>query len=722
MGVTLPSVTGGAPPVAVFLVGITFAAWRGGRRPALAATALATVVAAIFFGAGEGSPVPQDVRVTLMAAVGVAISLLAGSLHAARAALRQENARLHSFIAQLPAGVIVFDAQGRVVHTNDRVREILRHDPMSRVDEAWQLFDENGERIAPRDYAAARALRGETVTRWHVRYVRGDGTGTWLETSAVPFIEGGRVTGGITMFVDVGREKALALELDESRSRLELALQGANSGWFEWDVRERKSVWSPELEMMYGMAPGSYTGRHEEWRSRVHPEDVERAERDIEASLESGEFASEWRVVLPNGTVRHVFGQGRVWMDAEGRPLRMAGINMDVTAQREAEARVRAAETRLEIALEAARMGRWHLDLRTGRMEASATCRANFGRLTHETLSYEDVVAAVHPEDRASMQESVRRALEEKSDYAAEYRVIWPDGTERWIAARGRAQYDAAGAPVMMDGVTIDFTGRKRLEEELRRKTATLEEASGRKDRFLAVLGHELRNPLAPMRNAIEILRMRGADAAVRDASVGVLERQIAQATRLVEELLDVSRIAQGKIRLQPAPVPLARIMDDAVEASEPLIRARKHSLTVVGPPADAVIDADAPRLVQVLGNLLNNAAKYTDPGGQIVFSAHVSAGCAILSVRDNGIGIPRNKLVSIFEVFSQIDDVLDRSLGGLGLGLNVASRLVEMHGGTIAAHSDGPGRGSLFTVTLPLRFAPSSRAPAASPVRDAAD
>jgi signal transduction histidine kinase len=282
---------------------------------------------------------------------------------------------------------------------------------------------------------------------------------------------------------------------------------------------------------------------------------------------------------------------------------------------------------------------------------------------------------------------------------------VWPDGTVRWIADRGRATFDAQGQPLQMDGVTIDFTGRKRLEEELHDLTRDLRDADRRKDQFLAVLGHELRNPLAPLRNALAILRMNGTDATTRERSLAVMERQMAQVTSLVDELLDVSRIAQGKLRLEKQEVRLSELVEQAAESAEPLVAKRRHRLRVVAAQGDTWLVVDRARIGQVLANLLNNAAKYTEEGGDIELRAEIAGGVAVLAVKDNGIGIPHEAQARIFEPFSQVEGALDRSAGGLGLGLNVARRLVEMHGGTIGVHSDGPGAGSTFTVTLPVRL-----------------
>jgi PAS domain S-box-containing protein len=571
-------VSHGPPPVMVLLVAVAFAAWQGGRGPAFLATALSVVIAHVFFandGAARGLAA-DETRFLLMTIVAISIALLAGSLHAARAAQRVETARLRSFIEHLPAGFVVFDAQGRVVHSNQRAHEILGFPDLSGLRRTWSVFDPEGRAIAPEDLATSRALRGERTVARPMRYVRPDGADAWLEVSSVPIHEGGSIAGALTM-------------------------------------------------------------------------------------------------------------------------------TLDVTERYNAQAKLSAAERRLEIALEAARMGRWHLDLATGHMDCSATCKANFGRLPHEKFDYDDVVATVHPDDRASMQQAVRRAIEERREYATEYRVVWPDGTVRWIAVRGRATFDEQGHARVMDGVTIDFTGRKRLEQELRETTLLLQDADRRKDQFLAVLGHELRNPLAPMRNAMMLMRMQGGDEGVRANALAVMERQMTQLMGLVDELLDVSRIAQGKVRLERQAVPLAHLVRDAAEAADPLMRKRRHAFHVVQPPGDVVLHVDRVRIVQVLTNLLNNAAKYTADQGEIELGAEVAGGVVAITVRDNGMGIAPESQAKIFDLFSQVDASLHRAEGGLGLGLNVARRLVEMHDGAITVHSEGIGRGSIFTVTLPV-------------------
>ena len=235
---------------------------------------------------------------------------------------------------------------------------------------------------------------------------------------------------------------------------------------------------------------------------------------------------------------------------------------------------------------------------------------------------------------------------------------------------------------------------------ELVRARGAAESASQAKDEFLAMLGHELRNPLAPILTALQLMRLKGIDAA--EAERTVIERQVKHVVGLVEDLLDVSRITRGRIDIKKEHVELSEIVTRAIEMASPLLEQHRHELTVAVPRSGLVIDGDRGRLAQVVANLLTNAAKYTDAGGKIAIDARAQDGDVVLTVRDNGIGIDRTILPRIFELFAQERQALDRSKGGLGLGLSIVRSFVQLHGGTVAAESEGPGRGSSFTVRLP--------------------
>jgi signal transduction histidine kinase/CheY-like chemotaxis protein len=267
---------------------------------------------------------------------------------------------------------------------------------------------------------------------------------------------------------------------------------------------------------------------------------------------------------------------------------------------------------------------------------------------------------------------------------------------------------DAGGRIIGASKIARDITDRKRAEEENARLLADLKEADRRKDEFLAVLAHELRNPLAPIRNAVEIMRAQGPSLPEVQWARDVIDRQIEHMTRLIDDLLDVSRITRGKIELRTERIELGAAMNQAVEAARSLVQCKQHELTLALPPQPIYVNADRTRLAQILGNLLNNACKFMDHGGRIWLTVNREGEQAVIRVKDKGIGIAAEQLPRIFNMFAQLDTSLQRSQSGLGIGLALARQLVELHGGTIEAFSDGPCKGSEFVVRLPVAEAPS--------------
>jgi signal transduction histidine kinase/PAS domain-containing protein len=269
-------------------------------------------------------------------------------------------------------------------------------------------------------------------------------------------------------------------------------------------------------------------------------------------------------------------------------------------------------------------------------------------------------------------------------------------GALTFMTAESGRVYDATDL-----AAAEDLAHRTVIAIENARLLSALKESDCRKDEFLAILAHELRNPLAPIRNAVQIYRAKGPSVPELQWATDVIDRQVHQMTRLVDDLLDVSRITTGKIELRKERVELAVVVNSAVEASRPLIEKWGHGLTVTIPPQPIQIEVDPTRMAQVLSNLLNNAAKYMDQGGRIWVIAERQSGHVLIRVKDTGIGIPTETLLRIFDMFTQVDRSSERSEGGLGIGLTLVQRLVEMHGGTVEARSDGPEKGSEFVVRL---------------------
>jgi signal transduction histidine kinase/CheY-like chemotaxis protein len=312
----------------------------------------------------------------------------------------------------------------------------------------------------------------------------------------------------------------------------------------------------------------------------------------------------------------------------------------------------------------------------------------------------------MHPDDHAAAQRALRGHLSQDLPYQVEARLRLKSGEWRWFLITGMARKDASGRAFRMAGSVIDVTDRKGAEQ-------VLQEANRAKDEFLATLAHELRNPLAPIRTGLEIIKRDADNGPASARARDTMERQLAHMIRLIDDLLDISRINSGKIRLEPSRTRLAAAVESAVEISRPLIEARGHELLVELPAQGIELMADATRLAQTLGNLLNNAAKYTAPRGHIRLKAWQEGATAVIEVSDDGVGIPADMLEQVFSLFTQVGRTLDRAQGGLGIGLYLVRSLVELHGGSVVAASEGSGRGSVFTVRMPCLL-PAAFAPAA--------
>jgi PAS domain S-box-containing protein len=316
--------------------------------------------------------------------------------------------------------------------------------------------------------------------------------------------------------------------------------------------------------------------------------------------------------------------------------------------------------------------------------------------LSFEEMKGWDWSKVQHPDHLERVVARVKRSVAAGEPWEDLFPLRRRDGQYRWFLSSAVPIRNEQGEIVRWFGTNTDVTEHRAAEEALR-------ENDRRKDEFLAMLAHELRNPLAPIRNAAQLLKLTGSPDANQQWAFEVIERQTQHLTRLVDDLLDVSRITQGNITLQREPLVLSMIINRAVEASRPLVDARRHQLTVTLPPEPVRVEGDLTRLVQVISNLVNNAAKYTEESGCIRIEAAVEGGEAVVRVRDNGIGMPADLLPHVFDLFTQADRSFNRTQGGLGIGLTLVRRLVEMHGGRVEAQSEGPGRGSEFILRLPL-------------------
>jgi signal transduction histidine kinase len=309
----------------------------------------------------------------------------------------------------------------------------------------------------------------------------------------------------------------------------------------------------------------------------------------------------------------------------------------------------------------------------------------------------------IHPDDHARVLAAIQDAIRNTRAFELEHRVIRSDGSLGWTFSRAIPLLDGHGKLVEWFGAASDVTERHETQEALERQRRQLEAADRQKNEFLAMLAHELRNPLAPIRNAGELLSRTLISDAQAQSALATVERQVKHLTRLVDDLLDISRITQGRIELRRSPVRVDQVIANALEAVDPLVRQKHHKVALVSCRQPLTVNGDPERLVQCLGNILTNAAKYTPANGEIRVESRREQGQAIVTISDNGVGIPVELLPKVFDLFVQGERTLDRAQGGLGVGLTIVRRLIEMHGGSIAVASEGVNRGATFEVRLPL-------------------
>ncbi|WP_233857017.1 PAS domain-containing hybrid sensor histidine kinase/response regulator [Paraburkholderia sp. HD33-4] len=493
---------------------------------------------------------------------------------------------------------------------------------------------------------------------------------------------------GVTFDISKQRAAEEQLSLNERRYRVLVESTGALvwSAGPNGDIRPAGEDWSRFTGD--DVVPLEDWG----WLDYVHPDDRATAQKVwVDVLQRCAPGSTMFRMRRYDGEYRMMHAQAAPLFDSQGKLQEWFGTTTDVTPQYEAKSAIEARNLRLSVAMQAARLTIVGFDL------ASRTLSFEEGlapRIDH-VLTYDEALRNVHPDDRATLEQYVHRLIEGQDPGANfEFRVRSAQG-EQWMQGSALLQRSADGKPLRIIASVIDITQRKQLELMLR-------EADRRKDEFLAMLAHELRNPLAPLRTAIALLEKQPEPASRPHELINLMRRQVEHMTRIVDDLLEVSRITQGRIVLQLEPVLVGTAVYHAVEAIAAMAEARHQQLHVsVGDPTTWV-SGDITRISQIFVNILNNASKYTPESGHITVSVEADDEWVSIVTQDTGTGISAELLPKVFELFSQGERTLDRSDGGLGIGLSLVKKLVEMHNGTIAVHSDGPNLGTTVTVRLP--------------------
>jgi PAS domain S-box-containing protein len=681
----------------------------------------------------------------------------------AEEALHNSEAQHRLLADSVPQLVWMARADGHVEYFNARWREYTGTPTVHALGWGWE------DSVHPDDRPAAIAAWTQSLATGEpceieFRLRRHDGENRWHIVRSLPVrAAGGEVVRWVGSATDLHDQKTIHAELRQANERFRLAAEAVTAVIYDWEPRTGHVERTRGLVDLIGVRPDKAEPSNAWWRQRIHPDDRDDFNRRWQEVLVQGDrFEFEYRVRHLDGRDLHVIDRGTLVRDNAGRLVRVVGSVQDITSRVQMETALRANETRFRFLAEGGSALAASLDyeatLRTvarlavprlaefAMVHLADAAGARLVSVVHADPVQEavltDAAKAYRPADNP--RSIIMQVLRSGSpvlvpDVTDDYlRAVAPDegtvarfrslGIRSWIVVPLRARDRMLGVVSLY---TTTASGHRfeaadlTLAEELAARAALAldnarlyqeaREADRRKDEFLAMLGHELRNPLAPIVTALHLLgRAEGLDEEA-NAARDMIDRQVHHLTRLVDDLLDVARITRGKVKLHRQPAELGPILLTAIETARPLLDARRHELTVSVPDEPIWLSADPARLTQVFGNLLTNAAKYMEEGGAVTVNVELAhAGQeAVLRVRDRGVGIPAEMLPRVFDLFTQIGSAVDRAQGGLGIGLSLVKSLVELHGGSVEAHSAGPGSGSEFVVrlaTIPAPVEPAGR------------
>lgn len=603
--------------------------------------------------------------------------------------------RYRALVEATAAAVWTTNAVGATEEDSPSWRSLTGQTPAEYLGWGW-LNAIHAEDRAGTESEWKRSVSQKTAFEHDYRIRVQGGQWRWFTARAVPVLDDdSEILNWIGLNVEIQPFRDLIATQNLAQERLQEALIIAQAG-----------TWEATADTIMFDAPGAADRAHgvekqqrlplHEGLAVVHANDRVMVEQRILSSLtEQVPFEAEYRIETEDGGTRWILAKGKIRPDED--PFQLIGFFQDITERKLATLESVQNERRLSAALEGGKMGLWEWDV--SRNESV------WNQREYELLGLEpgDGIEPSHrffdrvlPEDAAEFRGILDNCVRDGSDFSHEIRIQRADGEVRWLAAIGKAERDERGQTVRMIGVNFDVT-------EQRQNAENLEATDRRKDVFLATLAHELRNPMAPLLSGLEVLRLSQGNPSIIDKTIENMTRQLRHLVALIEDLLDVSRISQGKLKLRYEKVELKTAIRDAVGLCEPLIKQAHHQLSLQLPDEDIFLIGDGDRIIQILSNLINNAAKYTPPGGQIDVSLNVIEDSAEIAVHDSGIGLNREQLQEVFTMFHQCENPSSQSQAGVGIGLSLSKKLIEMHHGSIAVTSPGLYQGCTFTVRVPL-------------------
>lgn len=689
---------------------VAAAIWLGGLGAALAITIAGYVAVNYLFIPPRGAmTIGGAADITGLAAYLFTCALIIAfgeAMRIARAREAESREVLRVTLRSIGDAVITTDVDGKVTYLNTVAESLTGWSQLNALgkplETVFRIVNETTR--DPVESPAQRALREGVVVGLanHTVLLRRDGTECPIDDSAAPIRdERGEVSGCVLIFRDVTAQRRTEREKQRqlfTARRLASIVESSEVAIIGKALDGSIQSWNAAAEHLFGYTEKQAVGRH---ISLLIPPERLAEEDEIIATLKAGRRIEHLKTERIRADGRHVPVSLTVSpiKDDDGNVIGASKIVRDITRERQAEA-------------ERARLVR----LIENSMDFIAICDLDaiplyVNRAGLQLVGLDSVEAArrvtvwdfFFPEDRARIRGELFPAVLATGHGEMEVRFRhFKTGAARWMAYKVLTLTDESGKAIAIGTVSQDITHRKSLEDNLRNLAAELSESDRRKNEFLATLAHELRSPLAPLANVLEIWRRSTSREQLRDARA-TMERQLGQMVRLVDDLLDLNRITHDRLDLRKTRLELADVVEHAIETCRPIVTERGHELTVALPEQPCHLQADAARLAQVFSNLLSNSCKYTDIGGKISITAQCENDTVVVSVKDTGVGIPRDKLAGVFDMFTQVDSSLAHAQGGLGIGLTLVQRLVVMHGGTVEAHSEGVGKGSEFVVRLPV-------------------
>ncbi len=629
------------------------------------------------------SATPRTWRADELQLLGEVVARVWPAIQRARAVteLGREQEALQTIIDRIPVMIMMYDPEARLTWLNSEFERVVGWS--SRQAAEVSLMDE----IYPDpEYRARISERVQSEQGDWMDIQMRTRDGRTIETSWTNVQLSDQTQVGIGIDITERKQMEEALRASEASFRgtfenaaVGIAHVGLDGTWLRMNDKLCEITGYSREEL-----------RHRTFQDITYPADLD-TDLEYARQLLAGErqtYSMEKRYIRKDGSIVWANLTGSLLRSPAGEPKHYIAVVEDITLRKRAEATAQRQARLIELSHEPVIV--WDLD--GGIVEWNAGAERLYGFSPKEAIGHvsHDLLHTVHPLPLSKL----KPLLKSGRSWAGELRHTAKDGREVIVASRQQL--------IEVDGRQLVLETNRDVTEQ-QRAEAALRDADRRKDEFLATLAHELRNPLAPVRNAVQILKLQGSLDPTSEAARDMIDRQVQHMVRLLDDLLDMSRITQDKLELRKEYVELAPILNQALETSRPHVESDGHEVSVSMPQEPIYLDADPVRLVQVFSNLMNNASKYTQPGGQIWLTAKHSGGEVIVSVKDTGAGIPPDKLDSVFDLFTQLNRPEEQSRSGLGIGLTLVKRLVEMHGGSVAAYSAGVGQGSEFVVRLPV-------------------